>query len=316
MTTVPVAQSAKPSQSDAVGAGAMFAVITPVAAVQAGLLALAFIGLFYNWFLTQHRHSWGNGDWSHTYIVPLVSLYLLWQHRAALAAIRPAAFWPGLVPLLVGILSYVFFIVGVPNHMGQGFAMVLSLFGLVLTLMGPKAMEYLFFPVSYLVFGVTISQKIMLAITFKLQEIASQGSWVMLNILGITTDLRGHTLEIIRSDGSMHPLNVAEACSGMRMLIAFIALGVAVALVACKHWWQRVAIVLLAAPVALLINVFRVTFLGVASLVNPDLADGDAHMFLGTLWLIPGFFLYMFIVWALNKSVSDGHSTPGQGGAA
>ena len=89
------------------------------------------------------------------------------------------------------------------------------------------------------------------------------------------------------------------------MLVGFFALGVAVAIVSCRHWWQRVALVLLAAPVAVLTNVLRVTTLGVASLYNQDLAVGDAHMFIGVLWLIPGFLLFMGITWALNRMVDQ-----------
>ena len=52
--------------------------------------------------------------------------------------------------------------------------------------------------------------------------------------------------------------------------------------------------------------------MGLAVQVNPNLAAGQAHMLIGTLLLIPGFFIYLFIRWALIRSVSDG----AKGGAA
>jgi exosortase/archaeosortase family protein len=62
---------------------------------------------------------------------------------------------------------------------------------------------------------------------------------------------------------------------------------------------------MLAAPVALLLNVARVMALGIATLFNADLAAGQAHTFIGTLLLVPGFGVYMAVVWALNRCVRD-----------
>jgi exosortase len=218
--------------------------------------------------------------------------------------------------MVIGIACYVFFIVGFPNHMGQGYAMILTLFGLVLLMLGPAAMEYLFFPIAYLVFGVTISQKIMNDyITFRLQHLAAEGGYALLNIVGVHTDIKGNILQVTNGMGVTRPLEIAKACSGMSMLIAFVALGAAMALVACRHWWQRVVLVMMAAPVALLLNVIRIAVLGVATLFDEHLAEGEAHMMIGNLLLVPGFFLYLFIVWSLNKAVEGGGaSAPGRGG--
>jgi exosortase len=272
---------------------------------------VSLITLYFRWFILQNAHSAGSADWSHAYLVPLIAGYIVWSRREALAQMTPTAFWPGLAPLTLGVVCYFFFIAGISNHMLQGFSLVLTIFGITLLLLGPRMMQALFVPIGYLLFGVTIAEMIMLKVTYQLQIMASQGSYVLLNIIGPLfgsdqTEIAGNTLTIYRiSDGAALPLNVAEACSGMRMLVGFFALGVAVAIVSCRQWWQRVALVMLAAPVAVLTNVLRVTTLGVASLYNQDLAMGDAHMFIGVLWLIPGFLLFMGITWALNRMVDQ-----------
>lgn len=273
--------------------------------VMIAVLAAAFVLLFYNWFLTQHGHSKGNGDWSHAYIVPLVSLYLLWQHREQLANLRTSTFWPGLIPMMTGIVSYVYFVVGIPNHFGQGLAMILTLFGLVLLMLGPKAMTWCFFPIAYLACGITLPEKVMTMMTWPLQQFAAKASYVVLNVIGVTTDIAGTQITVYDSSMNAHPLNIAEACSGMRMVIAFIALGVAVALVGTKMWWKRVVLLSLGAPVALLINVARVVVLGVASLYDPRWAGGQAHMFIGTLLLLPGFVLFMGVLWCMHKAIPE-----------
>ncbi len=289
------------------------------------LLGGAFVLLFRHWFWTQHKFSWGSADWSHAYFVPLISLWLLWQNREWIERTPARVFWPGLIPMLVGIPVYVFFLVTpVASHWVQGLAMLLTLFGLVLLLTGPRMMEYLFFPIGYLAFGMTVPEKVMLYITFPLQNIAAQGAYAVLATLQVPVAIAGNVLVITDRSFVNHPLNVAEQCSGMRMVIAFLALGAAVALVSTRMWWKRVLLLSLATPTALLLNVARVAVLGFLTLWNPDLATGEAHTFIGTLLLIPGLAIYLLMVVALNKAVpeSDGHDAdfppgaPTQGAAA
>lgn len=295
--------------------------VSPAAVIMGGALLAAFVGLFFRWFRVQHFLSFHRPeDWGHAYFIPVISGYLIWNWRRELASVRPTVFWPGLAPLLAGIMTYSFFLATpASSHMVQGWAIVLSLFGLVLLLLGPAAMRFLFIPIAYLVFAVTISEKIMTGITFQLQLLASQGAWVLLNLIGAVagfhTDVEGNTLTVVDSTGGLHPLNVAEACSGMRMVIAFYALGAAVAVLSCRFWWQRVALLLLAAPVALLMNVVRVTVLGVATLFDSDLAAGGAHTLIGTLLLVPGLALFLLVVWALNKLVDEEGAAPAMTGA-
>lgn len=270
------------------------------------LLAGAIVFLFWNWFRSQHEHSWGNGDWSHAYMVPLISAYLLWQVRQEFDAARKSVFWPGLVPVLMGVWCHVFFTVGIPNHLGQGLSLILTVFGVALLLLGPAAMRSLFLPIGYLFFAITLPQQVMIRITFPLQQIAAEGAWVLLRMLGVQADLVGNTIHVLNTRTLVTtPLDVAQACSGMRMLIAFIALGTAVGLVASRMWWKRVALIALGVPVALGLNMIRVAVLGVLSLWDADLSQGEAHTFIGTVLLVPGFFIYMGVVWALNRAVPE-----------
>jgi exosortase len=285
---------------------------SPEGKVMGVLLALGFGGLFFRWFYSQHLNSFNKiDDWGHAYVIPLISGYLIWQHRARLAAVPKHAFWPGLAPFLLGIMCYFFFTASrfTGGHMVQGWAVILTLFGLVLFMLGPAAMRYLFVPIAFLVFGITISERVMIELTFPLQLIASQGAYLVLNVIGavagFNADVSGNMLTVITSRGQSIPLNVAEACSGMRMLVAFFALAATTAILCCRHWWQRIALVLLAAPVAIIVNIARVAVLGLLSLWDPNLAAGQAHTLVGTLLLVPGLLLFLLVVWVLNKTVSD-----------
>jgi len=300
ITAPPAGEAALPAR------GAGVAVMTPSGLAATVVLSLAFVGLFHHWFYIQNFISWNNsGDWGHAYFVPIVSLYLLWLKRDELARVEFRTFWPALIPFVLGIMCYLIFQVStLNNHMVRGWSLILTLFGLVMLVGGPGLIRVAFWPIAYLIFMITVSDPIMRAITFKLQLIASDGAWVLLNMIGVPTEVDGNVLKV-QTDTGVIPLNVAEACAGMRMVIAFLALGVAVALAGAPHWWQRVVLLYVAVPVAVLMNIFRVAALGVLALYNPELAKGESHMLVGTLLLIPAFLLYMGVVWALNKAVTD-----------
>ena len=321
MTTVPQSVSAGSGLSGLTPGAKLRAGGTPgdgkigglLTAPQIFLSSLLLVGLgflFWHWLLRQHWMSMrAPSDWGHAYVIPFISLYLIWREREEIARTRISTFWPGVLPFLLGIGAYFVSVVVIKNHMIQGLSIVLTIAGLALWLTGPKMFRILFLPIAYLVFAITISEMIMIKITFQLQLIASQGAGFMLGmigpLMGFAIEVDGNTLKVTPRGGQEIPLNVAEACSGMRMVIAFIALSGAVALISAKHWWQRVAVIALALPVAIFMNVIRVAVLGIASTFDGELAKGDAHMMIGTLLLLPGLLLFLGIVWALAKIVEE-----------
>jgi exosortase len=276
--------------------------------IMIGVLAVGSILLFFRWFLKQHEFSSTMlEDWGHSYAVPLVSLGMIWARRKELKGLEAQTFWAALPPFLAGIGAYFFFVVGVPNHLGQGLAIVLTLGSLALLMTGPLIFRILFLPILYLCFAITISEQIMIKATFPLQAIAAKGAELMLVMLQSVFDYdierEGVTLHIFYK-GEDIPLNVAEQCSGMRMVVAFLALSAVMSL-QNRFWWQRIALILLATPVAVFLNVIRVGVLGLASLYSRGLATGDAHMLIGTLLLVPGLFLFLACSWSLEKMIVD-----------
>ncbi|MBL8759717.1 MAG: exosortase/archaeosortase family protein [Phycisphaerae bacterium] len=288
------------------------------------ILLVGFAAYFRQFLVTQARFSIERPqDWGHSFLVPLISAYLLWRERDTIMASRASVYWPGLMPLVLGVVCYPFMLLGIKNHMFAGASLILTLFGAVLLLGGPSVMRAAFLPIAYLIFGVTISERVMIALTTQLQSVAASGGVLTINMLGQVYDLfaqdtffaerAGQTMKVVTPSGVEVPLAIAAACAGMRMVVAFAALAGAVALVQCRHWWQRTALLLLAVPVAVFMNVLRVAVLGLASMQDPNFATGDVHMMIGTLILIPGLGLFMLIVWILNRAVTDDaeKKTPG-----
>lgn len=279
---------------------------TPVEIAAGAVVLLGVIALFVSFFARQGKWSYEySADWGHAYLVPFISGFYVWKHRERFARLPRMTYWPGYAVLVLGAVCYVYFTIGFSNHMFQGAALLLVVSGAVMLLLGPAVFRASVFPIAYLGFGVTLAQMVMEEMTWRLKLLASTGSWVLLNMLGVSTDLEGNILKITDSAGKTTPLNVADACAGMRMVVAFIALAVAVAFFSSDQWWKRIGVLLLAVPVALLMNVVRVTVLGMLSLIDSNLSVGEAHTFIGTLLLIPALGLFMACVWAMDRLVKD-----------
>lgn len=277
-------------------------------------------------------YAWADPNWSHALIVPFISLYFLYQHRDDMRQVVAKPFWPAALFLLLGICLYALTIgvelVGFDspaghalkafgNDMFRGYAMILALAGLVWMTCGHRIFRFAWFPIFYLVFAVKISDRIWNHIAERLQDIAAKSSGVAINVLGLINNLEaemsGNTINLYHHDVLLKPpLNVAEACSGIRMLMTFIALGFAVAYLAQRPWWARLVMIVLTIPIAILINVARVTTLGMIRPYYPQAVEGEFHIFIGMLMLIPALGLFMFVGWILNQLIIQ-EPAPGRG---
>src|SRR5512138_1780942 len=163
--------SAQPSSTSvARPEGRVLGLFTPAGLAWTVVLGVAFVALFSPWLLAQGEMSWAYmQDWGHAFAIPGIGGYLLWRNRAAIAREPARVFWPAAVPFVLGIVSYAYCVMNVQNHMLQGFSLVLTLGSLALLLTGPRMLRHLFLPIAYLVLAITISEAIMLDVTFRLQ---------------------------------------------------------------------------------------------------------------------------------------------------
>jgi exosortase len=127
-----------------------------------------------------------------------------------------------------------------------------------------------------------------------LQKLASISSTFVLQTLGISAFRDGN---LIRMPGLDQPLTIADACSGLRMLTIFCALAVAMVFLVERPWWDKFVILLSSVPIALAVNIIRITVIGLLYLVvgqDNHFATKLAHdwagyfmmpLALGFLWL-------------------------------
>lgn len=277
-------------------------------ALLGGLFILLFRNFLFRMFLIA-TDRW-EGDWSHAIVIPFIAGYYTFQHRFDLIKLNRKVWWPGLAVMFLGIFSYSWWIYPGRNDMFQGYSMIVALMGMVLFLFGLKRIRILWFPVAYLTLAVKVSDRIWEQIAWKLQLIAAQSASLALDFIGafmnLDASVDGSTIKISFMRDAVwvtESLNVAEACSGLRMLAAFVALGVAVAFLADRSWWQRLVLVCLTVPIAVMVNVGRVTVLGLLQTVNKQWAAGDVHTFVGMLMLIPALLSFLLIGWILDRII-------------
>ena len=274
-----------------------------------GLLTALFVWMHWDFVWATYQFS-KDPNWSHVIIVPLISLYYIFLHKERLAATPRRICWWALPLIVAGLYSYLFWIFPGRNDMFRGYSLVWTIFFTVLFLLGPAPMRILWFPILYLTLAVKISDAIWSRIAERLQDIASVGATWLLEglaaVMSFTVDRQGNTITMgFLQDGvwQTEPMNVAEACAGLRMLMAFIALGVALAFLFDRTWWQRLIMISLAVPIAVAVNVGRVAALGVITTIDKDYAHGDFHLFVGMLMLIPAAGLFLLLGWILDRVV-------------
>jgi exosortase len=217
--------------------------------------------------------------YSHGYLVPGFALLLLWFRRDRLAEgqLRPS--WWGAAVLLVGLgmraAGSFFYFVWLDEV-----SLVPCLAGVVLMAGGWPAWRWAWPGVAFLLFMIPLPYRLSVAMTGPLQQLATDGSTFALQTFGLPALADG---TVIRLDDV--EINIVEACSGLRMLVIFFALSTAVALLMRRPLWQKLVVVGSAVPIALVVNVLRITVTGVMhETVGREAADAVFHDLAG--WLM------------------------------
>ena len=283
------------------------------------LAVIASAILFSLWFAFQdffalqfHYATKEAADWGHTLFIPLIAIYVVFLHKADLFARPLRTGWAGIGLILLGVVWYAFTWLGpdstfINSHNVRSIGVFFALLGTCVTILGWRSLLWLWFPLLYvLIFGQRITDKVLLEITYPMQDIATWGSWHALEMLGYDLMPRsGNAIEILLPGGGTYPLDVAEACSGMRMLMAFLALGTVIAYVGLDRWWLRAVLIGCGIPIAIVINVFRICTLGILGMQGDEFMFGEFHSLVGLVWMIPTFGLFMLLMWFLQPLDED-----------
>lgn len=196
---------------------------------------------------------WGsNPDYSAGYFVPLIAAWMAWSDRRALAALPRHTCWWGVPALLgaqaVGMLGMLYMYGSLERY-----SIVLTVAAMCLLLFGPAVTWRLKWVLLFLFLMMPLPGRVHNAISLPLQTFATQSAVFGLECLGYLVSREGNVLRLT----DQNTLAIAEACSGLRMLTAFIVVAATLAAIVRRPRWQKVVLVLSSIPIAILANTLR-----------------------------------------------------------
>jgi len=243
-----------------------------------GWFAVLLIGAYYP-ILQRLVFQWSTDeDVGHGFFVPLVALFIAWQRRDRILALKRQPAWWGLAVMAWGGIQGYAGMLGAELYL-QRTSFIITLVGLLLVAGGTALVRELMFPLLLLPFMIPIPAIVYNQITFPLQLFASQVAEFTLGLFGIPVLRDGNVLEL-----ASQKLSVVEACSGIRSLLSLTFLSLVYAYFFDKDVWMRWVLLVLTIPIAILANSGRVTITGILSEINPELARGFFHSLEG--WII------------------------------
>lgn len=236
-------------------------------------LAWASLSIFFagDW-ASMAWHWWNSSTYNHILLIPPLLIWLVWLRKADLARLVPRPWWPGLALLagalalwLMGAVSGV----NTARHLGLVAAMVAA----AIALLGPRIATALAFPMAYAVFLVPIGDELVPA----LQMITARITIILTGWSGVPAEIDG-----VFIDTPVGLFEVAEACSGVKFLVAMAALGVLVSHLCFRSWWRRAAFMLLAIVVPIVANGVRAWgIIYIAQSQGVEFAAGVDHIVYG-----------------------------------
>lgn len=262
------------------------------------MLSLAVAAVMFRDGLWHMVQSWQRPEYSYGYLIPPLTLYLLWQYRAELRSIPKPGSWlgvgiviAGLSLFMLGELSTLFIIIE--------YAFLVVVYGLAYTVLGWRGFRIVALPLLILAFMIPLPSFIYNNLSAQLQLLSSQLGVAFIRLFDISVYLAGNVIDL-----GTYRLEVAEACNGLRYLFPLMTIGFIVAYFFQAPFWQRALVFISTIPITVLMNSFRIGVIGVmVEYWGPRMADGFLHDFEGWAVFMMSFgilFVEMIVLYRLT----------------
>ena len=223
----------EPEQSESSTARPASAVLRAVPLWQVGILAALLVWLYWPTLVRLVHQWWTDDNISHGFIVPLFSAFVIWQERDRLARILTRPSWSGRAALVAGLGVLILGRMGAELFLDRS-SVLLVLAGVVILFIGWNFFRAVLFPWAFLLMMIPIPTIVLNQITFPLQLLASQVAATMLPVFGVPVLREGNVINL-----AAMPLEVAEACSGIRSLMSLVTLAIIYGYLLEKRLWVR-----------------------------------------------------------------------------
>ena len=235
-------------------------------------------------------------DYSHGFLIPLVSIYFLWKKREELkkTPISPSAI--GFLYVCAGLILYMLARMGFQFFL-QAFSMLIVLFGLVYAQAGLALAKKTAFSIAYLIFMIPLPQLVYTTITFHLGLLSTKAAFFFVRLFGIGATREGNIINLPTCQ-----LVVAAPCSGIRGLIIYLAASFAIGYIFQRSILKRVVLVLIAVILAFVMNTVRLLATAlIADMLKVTEIPQAIHDRTGIITTIIGFMLLFWINDLLTK---------------
>lgn len=247
---------------------------------------------------------WNDDQYSWGWIVPVFTVVVLWMWRRPIGVVAPWERWlgAGMIGLAMGLR--VWFGIVYMNTPGMA-TFPLAILGVFTMVGGLGMLRWSAMPVLFLLFMFPLPMKAEEYVLKELNTVAVKASTYGLQTLGVECYRVGATITV---DQMKQKLNVIDQCSGLRMGTIFIALAVGYVMVVPMDWWERVVILLFAAPIAVAVNVTRIVVTGLLYLaaehtdfITEEMAKKVFHDLAGLLMMPAALALLFLLQYVMGK---------------
>ena len=260
------------------------------------IFLVAYGFLYWNTIYEVVMDWYNDENYSHGFLIPFISGYLIWQRKERLKEIVLKQSNIGIIIVLSGLCL---FLLG--KLSGEYFTMRISMLvvlaGAILYVMGLRFFTSILFPFIYLLFMIPLPFLIYDSMAFPLKLFVSDISVGFLSSIGILVVREGNIIHLVNIT-----LEVVDACSGIRSIISLLALSTAMAYLTQSGWARRLTLGVLAIPIAIFVNAIRVIGTGIlAEKYGSKVAEGFFHEFAGLLIFGVAIVMLVFSAIVLNK---------------
>ena len=245
--------------------------------------------------------QWQRSEYSHGFVIPLISAYLLWRQRARFAQMSWRPSWSGFALALVGLTLYFLDRLD-SNTTLDAYALVIVIGGCVLGVMGWEAFKVALVPIALLFLMNPLPQVFYDNLSLKLQLLSAQLGVALMRLFDVSVFLDGSVIEL-----GKYKLQVAEA--GLRYLFPMMTLGVIIAYLFRASTWMRWCLFLSTIPITVLMDGLRVGVTGImVDRFSIAQAEGFLPWFEGWIIFIASLLVLLAGAWALLRVTGDGRS--------